>query len=116
MWNQLCNRRVRKIPISDKGILPVLYEKDAAIRDRGLRYYTGAFPRLREVLRAALGSTAYEEVEGRLQAGMSAKVWSYRLRNRTIEVLRQFLSTEKEHKVAEYPDGIVPCKKRRLTS
>ena len=74
MWSQLCTRRVRKIPIPDKGLLPILHEKDAAIRDSGIRYYTGAFPRLREVLRAALGSTAYEEGKRRLQAGMSAEV------------------------------------------
>ena len=116
MWSQLCSRRVRKIPIPDKGLLPILHEKDAAIRDSGIRYYTGAFPRLREVLRAALGSTAYEEGKRRLQADMSAKVWSYRLRKRTIEVLRQFVSIEKEHEVADYSDGIVPCKRQRLAS
>ena len=66
MWNQLCNRRVRKIPIPHKGLLPILYEKDSAIRDSGIRYYTGAFPPLREVLRATLGSTAYEEGKRRL--------------------------------------------------
>ena len=116
MWNQLCNRRVRKIPIPDKGLLPILYEKDASIRDSGIRYYTGAFPRLREVLRAALGSTAYEEGKRKLQIGMSAKVWSYRLRKRTIQVLRRFVSIEKEHEVAEYSDGIVPCKRPRFIS
>ena len=47
---------------------------------------------------------------------MSAKVWSYRLRKRTIEVLSQFVSIEKEHEVAEYSDGIVPSKRQRLTS
>ena len=116
MWNQPCNRRVRKIPIPDKGLLPILYEKDTAIRDSGMRYYTSVFPRLREVLRAALGSTAYEESKRRLQVGMSAKVWSYRLRKRTIELLRQFGSIEKEHEVAEYSDEVVPCKRQRLTS
>ena len=74
MWNQFCNRRVRKIPSPDKGLLPILYEKDAAIRDSGIRYYTGVFPHLREVLGETLGSTAYEEGKRRLQAGMSAKV------------------------------------------
>ena len=68
-----------------------------------------AFPLLREVLREALGSTAYEEGKRRLQASMSAKVWFYRLRTRTIEVLRQFVRIEEEHEVAEYSDGRVPC-------
>ena len=116
MWNQLCNRRVRKIPIPDKGLLPILYKKDAAIRDSGIRYYTSAFLRLREVLRAALGSTPYEEDKRRLQIGMSAKVGSYRLQKRTIQVLRQFVSIEKEHEVVEYSGGIVPCKRPRFTS
>ena len=116
IWNQLCNRRVRKIPIPDKGLLPILYEKDAVIRDSGITYYTGAFWRRREVLRAGLRSTAYEEGKRRLQADMSTKVWSYRLRKRTIEVVRQLVSIEKEHEVAEYSDGIVTCTRRRLTS
>ena len=46
---------------------------------------------------------------------MSAKVWSYGLQKRKIEVLRRFVSIEKEHEVAEYSDGRVPCKSRRLT-
>ena len=47
---------------------------------------------------------------------MSAKVWFYRLQKRTIEVLRQFVSIDKEHEVAEYSDGRGPCRRRRLTS
>ena len=65
---------------------------------------------------SALGSTAYEEGKKRLQIGMSAKVWSYRLRKRTIQVLRQFVSIEKEHEGANHSDGIVPCKRPRITS
>ena len=96
--------------------MPILYEKGAAIWYSGIRYYTGVFLRLREVLRAALGSTAYEEGKRRLQVGMSAKIWSYRLRKRTIEVLRHFVSIEKDHEVSEYSDGILPCKRQLLTS
>lgn len=59
VWNQLCNRRFRRIPVPEEALLPILFEKDAAIRDSGTRYSTGAFPCLRQVLRDNLGSTAY---------------------------------------------------------
>lgn len=45
IWQTLCLRLKRPIPIPDSGVVPVLYVRDETLRMAGIRWLFGRFPR-----------------------------------------------------------------------
>ena len=106
-WERLCDRCRRRIPVPDKGLLPVLNENDRIVRDAGIRWYCGTFPGKPDVLKQELGEAEYTRHKDRIAAGMRAKRWNARSRQRTIESLKMF---------SEVLDGCVPIGRKRARS
>ena len=106
-WERLCGRCRRRIPVPEKGLLPVLNENDRIVRDAGIRWYCGTFPGKPDVLTQELGEAEYTRHKDRITAGMRAKRWNTRSRKRTIESLKTF---------SEVLDECVPIGRKRARS
>ena len=91
-WSQLCRGRRRRIPVPEKGLLPILQEKDSQVRDAGIKWYCGSFPGNPDRLQTSLGLAAYSRHKNRIQTGMQADVWSATARTRTIDSIKAFLA------------------------
>ena len=85
-WTRLF--RSRKIPIPEKGAVPVLKESDSKVRDAGIRWYTGSFPGEPDIIKFVLGTVSYQKHKSRVDHGMRMDTWSETERKRTTQSIK----------------------------
>ena len=105
-WKKLC--RSRKIPIPEKGSVPVLKEADRKVRDAGIRWYTGAFPGDPDIATLVIGEESYKKHKSRIEHGMRMEAWSDGERKRTTQSIKALVEA-----IEKYWE--MGTKKRRMT-
>ena len=89
-WTGLCRRLRRPIPVPESGLLPILYERDARVRDAGIRWLCGSFPGNPTLLQNHFGLALYNQHKVRISRGMQASFWDSRIRRETMASLLAF--------------------------
>ena len=92
-WKALCRGRRRRIPMPDRGLVPILSERDRQVRDAGIRWYTGSFPGMSDDLKTVLGPERYMRNKARIETGMQLEKWDSSVRKRTVDSIRVLVTT-----------------------
>ena len=90
-WTALCRRLRRRIPVPKSGLLPILYEQDARVRDAGIGWLCGSFPGNPDLLQTQFGPAMYHQHKVRITNGMQESVWDARMRRETVETILAFV-------------------------
>ena len=114
-WQALCRGRRRRIPVSDRGLTPILSEQDCKVRDAGIKWYAGSFPGMSDDLQAVLGLEKYKREKSCIETGMQMERWSTSVRKRTVNSIRVLLCA-RDPEVSGTPTARGRGRKRKALS